>query len=93
MLAAADCAEKKCDPPPELEMAWDAERFSIPPYKGARADQPAGLLKKMRIVLNIYNAMSTAREYSKGGKMKDFIDHPSYKTYQEIMKLRKEQHG
>lgn len=93
MLAAADCAEGKGSPPPELEMAWDAERFGIPPYNGSRADQPAGLLKRMRAAINVYEAMSTAKDYLKGGKMKEFIAHPSYKTYQYIMGLRKQNHG
>jgi hypothetical protein len=73
-------------------MAWDAERFGIPPYRGARADQPAGLLKRMRMVLNVYEAMTTAKEYLRSGKIKEFSEHPLYKTYQSIMDLRKK-HG
>jgi len=73
-------------------MAWDAERFGIPPYGGARADQPAGLLKRMRMVLNVYEAMAAAKEYLRGGKIKEFSEHPSYKTYQYVMDLRKK-HG
>jgi hypothetical protein len=73
-------------------MAWDAERFGIPPYKGARADQPAGLMKRMRMVLNVYEAMSTARDYLKAGKTKELNSHPSYKTYRYVTELRN-QHG
>lgn len=74
-------------------MAWDAERFGIQPYKGARADQPAGLLKRMRMVLNVYEAMSTARAYLKDGKIQEYSSHPSYKTYMYVTDLRKQQNG
>jgi len=74
-------------------MAWDAERFGISPYKGARADQPAGLLKRMRIVLNVYETMAAAKEYLKDGNIKEFSSHPSYKIYTYVTELRKKQNG
>lgn len=91
-MAAADAAENNGDPPPELEMAWDAKAYSIPPSTGGRSDQPAGLLRKMRVLSNIYDAMSMAREYTRTGKIKDFHNHPLFDTYREVMKLR-EKHG
>ena len=92
MLAAADAAEDKGDPPPELQMAWDAAGFNIPPVSGGRYDQPAGLLKKMRILSRIYDAMAAAREYNRNQRVQDFQKHPLFDTYISITKLRQE-HG
>jgi len=73
-------------------MAWDAKAYSIAPHAGGRADQPAGLLKKMRVLSNVYDAMQTAKEYTRTGRVKEFHDHPLFDTYTEIMKMRAE-HG
>lgn len=87
-MAAADAAEGNGAPPPELEMAWDSAKFNIPPFSGGRADQPAGLLKRMRVLSNVYDAMQTAKEYNRTGRIKEFHDHPSYSTYIEVTKMR-----
>jgi hypothetical protein len=94
MLAAADCASGKEEPPPELQMAWDAELFGTPPYSGGRADQPAGLLAKMRKCLNIYNAIQQEKNIPNKNidQVKDFYESPSGQICKAIKKLR-EQHG
>lgn len=92
MLAAADAAENNGHAPPELEMAWDASAYGIPPYAGGRSDQPAGLLRKMRVLSNIFDAMKAAGEYNRTQRVKEFHNHPLFSTYTEIMKLR-EKHG
>ena len=94
-MAAADCAEGKSDPPPELKMAWDAEMFSVPPFAGSRADQPAGLLDKMRKCVNVYNAMIEQKRIAKDANAKSlqaFYTSQAGKTCRAIKELR-EQHG
>jgi hypothetical protein len=73
-------------------MAWDASKFGINPFPGARSDQPAGLLLKMRVLSNAYDAMSAAKEYNRMQKVADFHSHPLFDTYIEIMNMR-DQHG
>jgi len=90
MLAAADAAEGKIEPPPELQMAWDAKEYGALPYKGARADQPAGLLKRMRTTSNIFDAFKAVHANSEN--MAEFRKSPQFKIYTDIMKLRGE-HG
>lgn len=87
-MAAADAAECKSEPPPELEMAWDAQKFGIPPVSGGRADQPAGLTRKMRVLSNVFDAMSTAKEYSKKQKVDEFHNHPLFDIYLDVMEMR-----
>lgn len=53
------------DVPPLVELALDCERFRALPVGGGVLDQPAGLLRKMRMVLNVYNAV---RAYKAEGK-------------------------
>ena len=86
MLAAADAAEGKIEPPPELQMAWDAKEYGVMPYKGARADQPAGLLKRMRTLSNIYDAFKGVQANSEN--LAEYRKTPQYKIYMDVMKLR-----
>jgi len=91
ILAAADCALGKAEPPPELKMAWDADAFGIPPYKGSRAEQPAGLLDKMRKCMNVYNAVQEEKRIAKGADakaMQAFYTSDAGKTCRAIKKLR-----
>ena len=87
-MAAADAAEEKGNPPPELEMAWDAKAYGVSPVSGGRSEQPAGLLRKMRVLSNVFDAMSAAKEYNRTQRIKDFHSHPLFNTYTEVMKLR-----
>lgn len=56
MAAAADYAEGAGNRPRILTLALDCEAYRALPRSGGVLDQPAGLLKKMRTVLNVYRA-------------------------------------
>ena len=62
ILAAAACAEGNGPPPPELELAWQARTWGIPPEPGGLRDQRAGELRKMTAALNTYNAFRAWRQ-------------------------------
>lgn len=57
ILAAADCAEGKGPPPPELELAWQAKQWNALPEPGGLRDQRVGELARMSAALNTYNAV------------------------------------
>ena len=40
----------------ELEYAWSARAYGGLPEAGGQLDQPAGLLRRMRVAENAYNA-------------------------------------
>jgi len=48
-----------------LELGMDCERYKALPVGGGMRDQPAGLMRKIRRVLNVFNAF---REYETRGK-------------------------
>jgi len=50
--------------PPLLELALNCETYHSLPYSGGVMEQPAGLLRKMRQVHNVYEAF---RLYKKEG--------------------------
>lgn len=50
--------------PKLLELALECEEYRALPYSGGVLDQPAGLLRKMRQVQNVYEAF---RLYKKEG--------------------------
>ncbi|HOX87902.1 MAG TPA: hypothetical protein PLY04_18135 [bacterium] len=50
--------------PALLELALNCENYRALPYSGGVMDQPAGLLRKMRQVTNVYEA---ARMYKREG--------------------------
>ena len=56
ILAAAAHAEGKGPPPPELELAWQAEAWRALPEAGGLLDQRAGELDRMAAALNVYRA-------------------------------------
>lgn len=58
--AAAKHAYGKGPPPPELELALNAREWGSLPEAGGIRDQPAGLLRNMRLALNTYE---TAKSY------------------------------
>ena len=51
--------------PKLLELALECEEYRALPYSGGVLDQPAGLLRKMRQVNNVYRAHQA---YKKDGK-------------------------
>ena len=57
ILAAADAAENKGPPPPELSLAWSCAQWSTLPEPGARRDQRAGELERMTVAKNTYDAI------------------------------------
>jgi len=57
ILAAADCAEGRGPPPPELELAWQARSWGTLPEAGGLRDQRAGELRRLSAALNTYNAV------------------------------------
>ena len=49
-----------------LELALECEEYQSLPYSGGVMDQPAGLLRKLRQVGNVYRAF---REYERKGNV------------------------
>lgn len=50
-------------PPPELSLAFSCERWHALPYEGGLLDQPAGLMHRMSLVMNIHNAFKSRLGY------------------------------
>jgi hypothetical protein len=66
---------KSAPPPRELELAWQCKQFSCLPYSGGLLDQPAGLIHRMNVAYNVWDAVKTRQSYKE--KQADFIkDHP-----------------
>ena len=56
-MAVADYAEGKSHiMPPLLELGLNCEQYQALPYSGGVMEQPAGLMSKIRKVMNIYHA-------------------------------------
>lgn len=49
-----------------LELALECEEYRALPYSGGVMEQPAGLMRKLRQVGNVYRAF---REYERKGKV------------------------
>ena len=84
ILAAGDAALGKCDPPPELEMGWDCDRFGALPEPGGALDQTAGELTRIRAVLNVYSAVRSW-DQSGGTRMQ-----PAFGLYMQYVHDRNE---
>jgi len=56
ILAAADAADNRGTPPPELRYAWQCQRWGSLPNAGGLRDQPMRLMADMPVALNVYNA-------------------------------------
>ena len=56
-MAAADYAEGKGDAPPELRLAFRCQQWNSLPVSGGILDQPAGLVDKMTVAINVYHGM------------------------------------
>jgi hypothetical protein len=59
MLEAAASAQWGHPAPEELQMAWDCQRWNTLPDGMSLMDQPAGLIHRMNIALNVYNAFDS----------------------------------
>ncbi len=64
-----ECATKKGAPPPELELAWSARSWKALPEPGGLLDQPAGLLKRMQISINIWDAFQQWKAHKPGDEI------------------------
>jgi hypothetical protein len=91
MLAVADYAEsigsKDCPPPPEpLALAFEAQRWGRLPNAGGLRDQPAGLLNRMGVALNVYQAYTLKR----GLDLDQFAsNHPGlYRLWRSVEDMR-----
>jgi hypothetical protein len=60
ILAAAEAARSaKATPPPELQLAWECLEMHALPRSGGLWRQPAGLVRRMRVALRVYEAVDT----------------------------------
>lgn len=70
MLAAAAFAEGSGPPPEEWQIWSDWQFFGLSPEAGGLNDQPAGLLDRIRAVLEIMQAVQSYRkEGTQAGQM------------------------
>jgi len=88
-LAAADYAEGKTTPPDELRLAFRCQQWGTLPCSGGLLDQPAGLVDRMTIAINVYDAWKgwLGRE---PGKDAEFVkaNPDAWKIVQHIIELR-----
>ena len=76
ILAAADYAEGKGKPPPELVDYLRTERFNALPFAGGWKDQPHRFVERSIIYHNVFNAIRQYKDAAKDGKsFKDWIKH------------------
>ena len=69
-MAVADYAENHGSLPKILRLALDCEYFNARPRDGGILDQPAGLLMKIRVAMNVYRAYTAyGRDGKKAGEM------------------------
>lgn len=59
MLEAAASAQWDHPAPKELQMAWDCQRWGVPPDGVSLADQPAGLISKMNVAINVFDSFQS----------------------------------
>lgn len=71
-MAAAEFAEDKGLPPDELRLAFRCQQWGTLPCTGGLLDQPAGLVERMTIAINVYNSMK-AWQQSAARNAKDFV--------------------
>lgn len=94
ILAAADYAEKKGPPPPELKAAFHAQAFRALPRAGGLEDQPAGLLSRMLQAWNTFTAVLTYRRMEAqdpDGREKWKTTNPElWEIIQNVRKLRED---
>jgi hypothetical protein len=46
-----------------LELGFESQQFRALPYDGGILDQPAGLLKKIRMALNVHHAFASYQRH------------------------------
>lgn len=79
---------KKGQPPYELKLAWQCRQFNCLPMSGGLLNQPAGLIDRMQIAYNIWEAVETRKKY--GEEQAKFIkDRPDeFALCQMVEELR-----
>ena len=90
-MAAAACAEGNGQPPPELMLGWEMERFHALPEPGGLRDQLAGEMMRCRAALNVYDAF---RAFRGSRRWADWAkaNQSQWKIVSQVMELR-EAHG
>lgn len=59
--AAVDAVDGNAPAPPELQLAWNCERWKCLPEAGAYLEQEHSLMMRMNVLNNIYGAYSHYR--------------------------------
>jgi hypothetical protein len=89
ILAAAEYGEGNGDPPPELELAFRCRRWNSLPESGGLNDQPAGLMQRLTVAENVYQAFSGMTTANDLAKWSDANPH-MVKILESVYNLRKE---
>jgi hypothetical protein len=89
-LAAALYADGKGSPPDELRLAFRCQQWGTLPHSGGLLDQPAGLVERMTIAVNVYNAW---KSYITRDPKQDaaFFKSDAWQVAKSVLELRK--HG
>jgi hypothetical protein len=88
ILAAALCAEGKAEPPPELRLAWQCNRFRALPLGGGVLEQPAGLLDRMDALLTTWRAWLSWSRRKAGHEGEWAEQHPAeWKIVEHILEM------
>jgi len=95
ILAAADCADGKAPPPEELELALQCRQWHCLPEAGGIRDQRAGEMERMKIAINVYDAMQVYNDVGGKdvGKWIENHKNGAWKIVKMVQKLRKDIHG
>jgi hypothetical protein len=94
MLAAADAAEGVGGMPAELELALQCERWGSLPNAGGVLNQPMGLLARMSVALNVYNAFKSEHQRGSSTLTEWSRSNPAaWHVVARIEKMRRNQDG
>jgi hypothetical protein len=85
----ADYVEKNQPLPRELQLAFRCNQWNTLPNPGGLLDQPAGLIEKMTVSLNYYNALTAWKNRDKTKDSEFVKQHPyDWAMVQHVMELR-----
>jgi len=89
MQAVVEYVDKqRTEPPPELEIGWNMRAFGGLPEAGGMLDQPVGLMKSVRVALNIESLWKTYKRIKPGDMGKWIKNNPDdWKTIKYIEEL------
>ena len=83
--------KQRTEPPPELEIGWNMRAFGGLPEAGGMLDQPVGLMKSVRVALNIESLWKTYKRIKPGDMGKWIKNNPDdWKTIKYIEELMDE---